>query len=148
MLLRSTIYVSVRTSISFSYEHRYYDHYLSSFHGIRYEHCATEGHPVFVRFHENSGSANTWVYSVIGSCKGRKTDRGENYIMMKFITCILHLILLGRLNQGGWGGRDMWHVWGRLEMFKEFWLGGPNGRDHWKDLGVGGMITLSWTLGR
>jgi hypothetical protein len=27
-------------------------------------------------------------------------------------------------------------------------LGGPNVRDHWKDLGVGGRITLSWTLGR
>jgi hypothetical protein len=21
--------------------------------------------------------------------------------------------LLGWLNQGGWGGRDMWHAWGR-----------------------------------
>jgi hypothetical protein len=32
--------------------------------------------------------------------KGRKTDRGENCIMMDFITYILHLILLERLNQG------------------------------------------------
>jgi hypothetical protein len=23
-----------------------------------------------------------------------------------------------------------------------FWLGGPKVRDHWEDLGVGGMITL------
>jgi hypothetical protein len=29
-----------------------------------------------------------------------------------------------------------------------FWLGGPMGRDHWSDLGVGGRITLNWTLGR
>jgi len=29
-----------------------------------------------------------------------------------------------------------------------FWLGGPKGRDHWEDLGVGGRITLRWALGR
>jgi hypothetical protein len=27
-------------------------------------------------------------------------------------------------------------------------IGTPKGRDHWKDLGIGGRITLSWTLGR
>jgi hypothetical protein len=27
--------------------------------------------------------------------KRRKKDHGENYIMMNFTTCILHLILLG-----------------------------------------------------
>jgi hypothetical protein len=27
--------------------------------------------------------------------KGRKTDHGENYIMMSFRTCNLHLILAG-----------------------------------------------------
>jgi len=42
----------------------------------------------------------------------------------------------------------MWHAWGREEVFKVFWLGGPKVRDHWKDLGVGTRITLSWTLGR
>jgi hypothetical protein len=29
-----------------------------------------------------------------------------------------------------------------------FWLGGPNLRDRWEDLGVGERITLRWTLGR
>jgi len=28
-------------------------------------------------------------------------------------------------------------------VFTGFWLTGPKGRDHWEDLGVGGMITLS-----
>jgi len=42
----------------------------------------------------------------------------------------------------------MWHAWGRGEVFTGFWLGGPNVRDYREDLGVGGKITLSWTLGR
>jgi hypothetical protein len=33
-------------------------------------------------------------------------------------------------------------------MGEGFRLGGPNGRDHSKDLGISGRITLSWTLGR
>jgi hypothetical protein len=37
---------------------------------------------------------------------------------------------------------------GRGEVFTGFWLGGPKGKDHWEDIGVGGMITLKWTLGR
>jgi hypothetical protein len=36
---------------------------------------------------------------------------------------------------------------GRGEVFTGFWLGGPKGRDHWENLGVGGSITLRWTLG-
>jgi hypothetical protein len=37
---------------------------------------------------------------------------------------------------------------GRGEVFTAFWLGGPKARDHWEDLGVGGRITLRWTLWR
>jgi hypothetical protein len=37
---------------------------------------------------------------------------------------------------------------GRGEVFTGFWLGGPKVRDHWEDLGVGGRMTLRWTLGR
>jgi hypothetical protein len=37
---------------------------------------------------------------------------------------------------------------GRGEVFTGFWFGGPKARDHWGDLGVGGRITLSWTLVR
>jgi hypothetical protein len=42
----------------------------------------------------------------------------------------------------------MWHAWGRGEMFTGFWLGGPEGRGHWEDIGIGESIILSWTLGR
>jgi hypothetical protein len=37
---------------------------------------------------------------------------------------------------------------GRGGVFKGCWLGRPKVRDHWEDLGVGGRITLRWTLGR
>jgi hypothetical protein len=43
---------------------------------------------------------------------------------------------------------DMWHTWGRGEVFTEFLLGGTKGRDHWEDRGIYGRITLRWTLGR
>jgi hypothetical protein len=42
---------------------------------------------------------------------------------------------------------DMWHAWKRGEVFSGFWLGGPKVRDHWEDLGIGGRITLRWSLG-
>jgi len=42
----------------------------------------------------------------------------------------------------------MWHAWRRGEVFTGFWLGGLKVRDHWEDVGIGRMITLSWTLGR
>jgi hypothetical protein len=37
---------------------------------------------------------------------------------------------------------------GRGEVLTEFWLGGPKGRDHWEDLGIGARITLRWTFGK
>jgi hypothetical protein len=37
---------------------------------------------------------------------------------------------------------------GEGEMFTGFWLESQKARDHWEDLGVGGRITLRWTLGR
>jgi hypothetical protein len=37
---------------------------------------------------------------------------------------------------------------GRGKVLIGFWLGRPKARNHWEDLGVGGRITLRWTLGR
>jgi hypothetical protein len=42
----------------------------------------------------------------------------------------------------------MWHVRGRGGVFIGFRSGGPKGRDHWEDLGVGGRMKLRCTLGR
>jgi hypothetical protein len=36
---------------------------------------------------------------------------------------------------------------GRRDVYR-VWLGGQKVRHHWEDLGVGGRITLNWTLGR
>jgi hypothetical protein len=46
-----------------------------------------------------------------------------------------------------WAGHVARMGGGRGEVFTGFWLGGPKVRDHWEDLGVGGRITLRWTLG-
>jgi len=42
----------------------------------------------------------------------------------------------------------MWHKWGSREVFTGFRLGGLKLRDQWEDVGVGGRVTLKWTLGR
>jgi len=47
-------------------------------------------------------------------------DRGENYMMMNFIVCILHRIFLWWYNQGGWGGRDVWHARGGERCLQNF----------------------------
>jgi hypothetical protein len=47
-----------------------------------------------------------------------------------------------------WAGHVACMGEGRGVYNTGFWLGGPKGRDHWEDLGVGGRITLRWTLGR
>jgi hypothetical protein len=39
-------------------------------------------------------------------------------------------------------------AWARGEVIAGFWLGGPKGKHHWKDLYVGERITLRWALGR
>jgi len=78
--------------------------------------------------------------------KGRRTDHGENCITMSFMACSLHLILSRSLYQGGRGGQNMWHTWGRGGAFKGFWLGGKKGRHHCEDQGVDEGITLRWTL--
>jgi hypothetical protein len=43
-----------------------------------------------------------------------------------------------------WAG----HMTRKGKVFTGFWLRGPKARDHWEDLGVGGRITLRWTLGK
>jgi hypothetical protein len=67
----------------------------------------------------------------------------ESHIDIIDIICSIY-----RRYQGGCSRLDMWHAWGRGEMFTGFWLGGPKARDHWEDLDVVGRIALRWTLGK
>jgi hypothetical protein len=57
--------------------------------------------------------------------RGKKTDRGGNCTIMEFITFILHLILSGWLNQGGWGGLD---ACGRGRGVYRVLVGRPEGK--------------------
>jgi hypothetical protein len=56
---------------------------------------------------------------------------------------IFSVIKSRRMRWAGHVARMRWGV-----VFTGFWLGGQKVRDHWEDLGVGGRITLRWTLGR
>jgi hypothetical protein len=38
--------------------------------------------------------------------------------MMNFTACIVQRVLLGRLNEGGCGGRDVWHAWRGRGVFR------------------------------
>jgi hypothetical protein len=58
----------------------------------------------------------------------------------------LNIVMLIKSRRMRWEGHVA--LMGKGEVFTGFWLGSPNGRDHWEDLGVGGRITLRWTLGR
>jgi hypothetical protein len=57
---------------------------------------------------------------------------------------VVRLIKLRRMR---WAGQVARMGEGKGEVFTGFWLGGPKGRDQWEDLGLGGMISLRWTLG-
>jgi hypothetical protein len=56
---------------------------------------------------------------------------------------IVRVIKLRRMR---WAGHVA-HM-GEGEVFTGFWLGGLKARGHWEDLGIGGRITLKWTLWR
>jgi hypothetical protein len=38
----------------------------------------------------------------------------------------------------------MWQVWGRREVYIDFWWGNLGKRDHLEDPGVNGRIILKW----
>jgi hypothetical protein len=66
-----------------------------------------------------------------------------NFINIRMSPNIVKVIKSRRMR---WAG----HV-ARMEEVRGVYkvlVGRPKGRDHWEDLGVGGRITLSWTLVR
>jgi hypothetical protein len=58
----------------------------------------------------------------------------------------LNIVRVIKSRRMRWAGHVARMEEGRGEY--RIWLGCPKGRDHWEDLGVGGRITLRWTLGR
>jgi hypothetical protein len=58
----------------------------------------------------------------------------------------LNIVRVLKARRMRWAGHVA--LMGTREAFRGFWLGGPKVRDHWGDLGVGGRITLRWTLRR
>jgi hypothetical protein len=47
----------------------------------------------------------------------RKMDNGENCIMMNFTACILHRNIVRVIKSRRMRWADMWHAWGRGEVF-------------------------------
>jgi hypothetical protein len=74
--------------------------------------------------------------------KGRKLHNDEVHSLYSSPN-IVRVIKSRRMRWAGHVARMR-----RGEVFTGFRLGSPKGRDHWEDLGVGGRITLRWTLGR
>jgi hypothetical protein len=70
----------------------------------------------------------------------KKRDNGESCTMGSFTICTHRQILLGRSNQGEWGGRVIWHTWERGEKCIVFFGGEARRKDplarprrRWKD---------------
>jgi hypothetical protein len=53
-------------------------------------------------------------------------ENGGSCTMRSLIFCTHPKILLGRSNQGEWGGRDMWHAWER-KVYRVL-VGTPEGK--------------------
>jgi hypothetical protein len=84
---------------------------------------------------------------------GEATIKPKFQVMVFWVNYELHdlysspnIVRMIKARRMRWAG----HVarMGRGEVPTGFWFGGPKARDHWEDLGVGGSITLRWTLGR
>jgi hypothetical protein len=73
----------------------------------------------------------------------------KNLKIKIYKTVILSVVLYGcETWRMRWAGHVARMGEGRGEVFTGLWLVGPKARDHWENLGVGGRITLKWTLGR
>jgi len=74
------------------------------------------------------GKDNNWGH-LRKKCRGKYLDLwrrklwkvGEDCIKRSFITCMIHQIILGWSNQGGWDV-GVYHTWERWKMPTKFWL--------------------------
>jgi hypothetical protein len=91
-------------------------------------------------------AVRTWSHTLI--MLHNFQENGESCIMGSFIICTHHQILLGRSNEGEWGGQGMWHAWEREETCTGFGCESPKEKYHLEDRGVDGRMVSKWTLGR
>jgi hypothetical protein len=43
------------------------------------------------------------------------------------------------INEGGRDGQDMWHVWGKRNVFRVWWGNAKKKRNHFKNFGADGV---------
>jgi len=67
-------------------------------------------------------------------------------MMWPIIGTIDLLNLLWWSDQEEWGSPTMWHIWGRGEAHKRFWLEKQRERKHLDDVGVDGKDNIKMGL--
>jgi len=75
-----------------------------------------------------SNFCNHWIMLSITVKSSNRSDIDHMWTLSFIYQDMINLT--GWLNQGACGGQDMWHAWGRGEVFTGFWLGDLKGRDH------------------
>jgi hypothetical protein len=64
---------------------------------------------------------NRVLRRIFGPKRDEVTGQWRNFHFGSFIICSHHQILLGRSNQGEWGGRGMWRAFEKGETCTGFW---------------------------
>jgi len=79
-------------------------------------------------------------YLHLKGCKEQETE--VNCIVLFYMICALHHILLDPSNQRTCDGRDVWHAWIRRELHTTFLCGKPEGKRSLWRVYVDGKIIL------
>jgi hypothetical protein len=68
----------------------------------------------YKRKNRDRGYLRTGCWGEYSDLRERKQHvGGKNFILISFITCILHQLFLGQLNKKRWDGQGVQHTWKR-----------------------------------